>query len=148
MAAESRVGAILLQIGNQKAVMAHNECIKALGKAIRDVVVETHPREVANEGIAHLVGNHWILTRRNFPNQYSIVLVFFSLYADSPKSTDNLSEWLRLNNLKMSNPSMIVKRLTEKDALAVIRGEDGVLRFFMTPKGEELLDRHLKEESD
>ena len=148
MAVESETTSIVLVVHNEKRVMFHTECLDALRNAIREVAPKEQLRKTANAGVAQLVGNQWILTRRNLPNQNSIVLVFFDLHDESPKSTDQLTDWLKLNNLRMSNPSMVVKRLTDREALAVIKGEDGVLRYFITPRGREILEEHLGTESN
>lgn len=93
--------------------------------------------------IAQLVDDDWILLRRSFPNQYPFALAFFYLYSDSPKSTREFSNWLDLNGITVSNPSHLLRRLADDDALAVIKNSDGYLRYFLTEKGKSDLEAYV-----
>ncbi len=98
------------------------------------------------DGFVKLVDGQWILTRRAFPNQYIPVLIFFRLHSESPQTTQQLNEWLAINNLDIANPSIITKRLINREDLAVIRDENGFLRCFLTENGNSTLKKYLNTE--
>ena len=98
------------------------------------------------EGFVKLIDGQWILTRRVFPNQYIPVLIFFRLHSESPQSTQQLNEWLTINHLNLANPSIIVQRLTNNEDLAVIKDENGLLRRFLTEKGNVRLKEYFNSE--
>lgn len=133
------------KLDDGRTIIAHIECINALAKIIRKTTTQPPISQQQMEGIASLVSGQWVLTRRSFPNQLTPVLLFFGLHSESPKSTQELKHWLGINNLAISNPSMRIKRLIDRDALAVIKSEEGTFRYFITESGSTLLEEYLGE---
>lgn len=129
-----------LEDGSQ--VFGHHECIEGLR-----LLLGTKSRgQVYDEmlgGVIRQIEGKPVLVNRNFPNQYLPTLIYFALQEGNPVAMEQFSDWLELNGLKFSNPSMTVSRLVDRGMLAKIASESGVYKYFITSKGERELDAYL-----
>ena len=124
-------------------ISAHGLCVEAL----RRLLGSQENAPIAPTALGNLVrsfNGEWILTNRQFANEYVPILVFFSLSRERPKSLNDLRQWLTKNDVHLSNPATSVARLVDKSSLTVIVEQDGTKQFLITDKGEQELTGYVK----
>ena len=129
-------------LDNGSMMYAHSRCATGLSHLIEQAGYDKHQAKHVSNLVRNINGK-MIITRRDFPNQYTAILLFYSLQGDTPTAIEKLKEWLDLNNLDFSNPNVPIKRLVKNGALAVMVGEDKVRRYFITETGLNELNEYL-----
>ena len=130
-------------LDDRSLVYAHKRCATGLSRILEQVDYQK-PQTTQFHELVRNVDGKMIVTRRDFPNQYVPILLFYSLHLDTPTTLVKLKEWLTLNDLDLSNPNVPVKRLLKKGALSIIVGEDKESRFFITKTGLEELEEYVR----
>ena len=131
-------------LSNGLQVYAHALCAEAI-KTILETQGGVMPKTVVLAGLARAFKGEWILTRRQFPNQYVPILAYFYLNRNEPRSAVELAQWLARNGVDFSNPAVPIRRLGDRSSLSVIVSEDGMKRYLLTSTGEAELMRYLDE---
>jgi hypothetical protein len=135
---------VVVNLNEGDTIYAHSRCAKGLSK-ILNMVDYQRPRELGlHKNIVKEVAGKIVLIRRDFPNQYIPILIFFQLHLDTPQPIAALRQWLELNQVVLSNPSVPLKRLLDKNALAVVVDDDTAL-YFITDIGSNELREYVDE---
>lgn len=130
---------------------AHNICIRGLVGLLRKTTSfeESMSRDIVDvTECARFVDDKWILIRREYSSQSIPILLFYYLHGPELKSVQELNTWLDYNSVKVANSSTAVRRLLERELLALVKGDDGVFRYFITKAGMTLLKDEIENQSN
>lgn len=135
---------IRANLNDGSEVYAHRRCVDGLSQLLNQLG-HSVPERTETDSLVRDFDGKWILTRHDFPNQYVPILIFFNLHGNTPVSKEELRNWLDLNDLDFSNPSVPIRRLVKRGALSVMVENDGTSNYFITQKGVDELNGYLAE---
>ncbi len=136
-------------LDTNERVIAHKFCVLGM-KALLELMGFDNESDSSEllKGVVKKYEDKWILLRRSFPNQKIPILIYFQLHKGNPKSMQDLKDWLRINKMKYSNPSVPVKRLVDGGFLAVLVNENNTDQYFITDDGSRMLTKYLHNKSN
>jgi hypothetical protein len=139
---ETSDGSNRILVSGDIRINVHPSCLAEFGLVVREALAAAGRSAPVGgmERIARNVEGDIVLVHRQFPNDQLPILVYLAHF-DGPIPVLEIYSWLRQNELKISNPSLALLRLSGKGLVTTLKRDDQ--RFgLITEAGRRVVDEY------